>query len=484
MSETMARRKVAAEPSASALSALQAAAGSDGWTDEADICAAATHDWRGHAQGHTPIVLQPRSVEAVQRIVRAAVDHRIGLTPQGGNTGLVAGGIAAGPPSVILSLTRLNRIRSIDPDDFSLVAEAGCILADVQAAAQDVDRMFPLALGAQGTARIGGLISTNAGGVNVLRYGTVRALVLGLEAVLPDGALFQGLSPLRKDNTGYDVKQLLIGAEGTLGVITAATLKLFPAPKASATAWATLADPEHAVRLLGQLKTALSDQVSAFELMPRAGVDLVIARIPNTRDPLPSAAPWRVLIEATSPRADEPLTERLEAALAAALEAGLALDAVVAASSAQANAIWKLRETLPEAEKQTGLGLHHDVSVPIARMPAFLKEATAACLAAVPGASVMAFGHLGDGNIHFNLRQPPDLDGKSWRAEWGEAAARLVYDLVKHYDGSISAEHGVGLAKKAEFLRLVDPGKLSVIRAVKQALDPHGVMNPGVILDS
>ena len=341
--------------------------------------------------------------------------------------------------------------------------------------------MFPLSLGAKGSATVGGLVSTNAGGVQVLRYGTMRALTLGIEAVLPDGSVLNQLSALRKDNTGYDIKQLLIGAEGTLGFVTAAALKLVPRPMSVATAFVGLASPAQALALLARLRAATGDAIDSFELMPRDGLDLVFAHIPDTRDPLAGKHAWYVLIEATSARAGDPLGDALEAAVGAALEAGEAADAVIAASEAQRAALWKLRETLPEAERVDGASVKHDVSVPVALMPAFIAEATPAIERGWPGARVLAFGHLGDGNVHFNARPPQGVSYEAFR-DHGPAITRLVNDITVAHGGSISAEHGIGTLKREELARLGDPAKLAAMRAVKAALDPLGIMNPGKLL--
>ena len=467
---------------ADALAALKAAAGPRGWSDDAEMIAPRLVDWRGRRQGGASLLLMPDSVAALGEIVRIAGFYRIGLVPQGGQTGLVLGGLPeAGANAVLVSLHRMNRIRSVDPYDDSLVAEAGVTLAEVHAAAEGVDRLFPLSLGAKGSAQIGGLISTNAGGVQVLRYGTMRALVLGLEAVLPDGTRLDQLSALRKDNSGYDIKQLLIGAEGTLGFVTAAALKLVPRPRTVATAFIGLSGPGAALKLLARLRTATGDQISSFELMPRVGLELVLAHIPDTRDPLERPHDWQILVEASSARADDALTDALESTLAAAIDAGEAADAVVARSDAQAEALWKLRETLPEAERIDGPAVKHDVAVPVGRMPTFIERATAVVEARWPGTRVLAFGHLGDGNVHFNVRAPEDADRAAFLA-LAPAISACVHDMVTAHGGSISAEHGIGALKRDELARLGDPGKLLAMRAVKAALDPLGIMNPGKLL--
>lgn len=465
-----------------ALGAMKAAVGPAGWTDDPARLAPHLVDWRGRKHGAAALMISPASTGELAAVVRAAAAGRVGLVPQGGNTSLCGASVPEPEgDAVLVSLARMRRIRSVDAQDHSLVAEAGVTLVEVQAAADEADRMFPLSLGAKGSATVGGLVSTNAGGVQVLRYGTMRALTLGIEAVLPDGSVLDQLSALRKDNTGYDIKQLLIGAEGTLGFVTAAALKLVPRPLSVATAFVGLASPAQALALLGRLRAATGDAIDSFELMPRDGLDLVFAHIPDTRDPLAGRHGWYVLIEATSARADDPLGDALETAIGAAIEAGDAADAVIASSETQRAALWKLRETLPEAERVDGASVKHDVSVPVARMPAFIAEATPAIERGWPGARVLAFGHLGDGNVHFNARPPQGVSYEAFR-ESGPAITRLVNDITVAHGGSISAEHGIGTLKREELARLGDPAKLAAMRAVKAAIDPLGIMNPGKVL--
>ncbi|MFC3713365.1 FAD-binding oxidoreductase [Sphingoaurantiacus capsulatus] len=465
-----------------AFQAMKDAAGPGGWIDDPALLEPHLNDWRGRKRGRAELLLRPATTDQLAAIVRLAAQHRIGLVPQGGNTSLCGASVPEPEGgAVIVSTTRMRRVRQVDAADHSLVVEAGVTLSEVHAAAEAADRMFPLSLGAKGTATVGGLISTNAGGVQVLRYGTMRALTLGIEAVLPDGSVLDQLSALRKDNTGYDVKQLLIGAEGTLGFVTAAALKLVARPRAVATALAGLASPAAALALLDRLRGAVGDQVDSFELMPRTGFDLVFAQMPEVRDPFGAAHPWYALVELTSPRDGDPLAEALESALAAAIEAGDVADAVFAASETQRAALWALREGIPPAERAEGPSVKHDVSVPVARMPAFIAEATPAIERGWPGARVLAFGHLGDGNVHFNARPPLGVDYEVFR-ENGPAITRLVNDITVAHGGSISAEHGIGTLKRDELVRLGDPAKLSAMRAIKVALDPLGIMNPGKLL--
>ena len=461
---------------------IKAAVGPRGWSDDPARLATHLTDWRGGKTGVAALMLMPDSTAALAAVVRIAAAHRVALVPQGGNTSLCGASVPeADGGAVLVSMARMNRIRALSVEEDSLVAEAGVVLQTVHEAADAAGRMFPLSLGAKGSATVGGLISTNAGGVQVLRYGTMRALVLGLEAVLPDGSVLDQLSALRKDNTGYDIKQLLIGAEGTLGFVTAAALKLVPKPATVATAFVGLRSPEAALALLGRLRAASGDRLDSFELMPRVGLELSLAHIPGTRDPLGTPHDWYVLAEATSARANDPLDAALTEALGEAAEAGEIDDAVVAASDAQRAALWVLREELPEAERLDGGSIKHDVSVPVAKMPAFMAEATAMVEASWPGVRVLAFGHLGDGNVHFNARPPAGVAYEDFRKH-GAAITGRVNDMTVAHGGSISAEHGIGTLKRAELQRLGDPAKLTAMRAVKAALDPFGIMNPGKVL--
>lgn len=455
-------------PTAAALAALQVAAGGD-FTTDPDLIAPRLVDWRRRYQGATPLLLLPRDVTRVAAIVQAAGEHRVGLVTQGGNTGLVGGGIPpADGSAVLISLSRMNRIRHVDVAGQLLIAEAGAILADVHAAAAAHGLAFPLSLGAKGSATVGGLAATNAGGVQVLRHGTMRALVAGVEAVLPDGRVLNQLQGLAKDNTGLDIKQLLIGAEGTLGIITAVALKLVPAPAHRAVGWAGVDRPQRALGLLSRLRQLSGGQVESFELIPADGVDLVAQHL-GMAPPLAQRHAWQCLVELAGP---QPLDDVLAQGLADAD------DAVIAQSESQAAALWRRREELPLAERQDGPAVHHDIAVPVSAMPDFAEAAAAAVEAEFPGARVLAFGHLGDGNLHFNVRAPAD-DGVGWIAANREGITARVHGLVAAAGGSISAEHGIGVMKRADLARLGDPVRLSAMRAIKQALDPLGIMNPG-----
>ncbi len=451
-------------------------------TDRAAIAPWET-DWRKRWHGHAPILFQPGSVAEVQAIVAAAAREHVPLVPQGGNSSMVGG---ATPPAdgsaVILSLRRLNRVRSLDADAGLAIAEAGVILSDLHQAAIDAGRRFPLTLGARGSATIGGLVSTNAGGTQVLRWGTMRGLVAGVEAVLPDGSLYEGLSALKKDNRGYDLTQLLIGAEGTLGIVTAATLRLVPAIAARAVAWIGLASPEAALRLLRRFEAA-GDAVESFELLPTESLDAVLTHIPGTRAPLADEHQWHVLIEAVTSDSDAPSpTTFVERVLATAAADGLVDDAVIAASEAQADAFWRIRESISDAERATGPAAQHDISVPIEAMPRFLIEAAQACEARFPGTRASGFGHLGDGNVHFHVRAPAGADRATWLAEEAPGVTRFVDDLVVAAGGSISAEHGIGQMKLTELERLSPPARMAALRAIKRAFDPLGLFNPGKLV--
>jgi FAD/FMN-containing dehydrogenase len=440
-------------------------------------------DWRGIYVGETAAVVRPGSTEEVAAVVKACAESGTAVVPQGGNTGMCMASVPrVGRDEIVLSLTRLNRIRDVDALDNTLTAEAGVVLATIQQAAADVDRLFPLSLGAEGSCTIGGNLSTNAGGVNVLRYGNTRDLVLGLEVVLPDGRIWNGLRSLRKDNTGYDMKHLFVGAEGTLGVITAAVLKLFPRPSASATAWASVPDPEAALKLLALLRQHCGDRINAFELISRACLDLVLRHVPGTRDPLSAPHEWYVLTEVADSQPGEQLRLDLEAALQDALESNLVMDATIAESGAQAQALWRIRESIPEAARgEPGMLYRHDISVAVSAIPAFIREAHPALETRFPGAQLICFGHLGDGNLHYNAFVP-GRNRSDAAAREAHDVTDLIYDLVQRYGGSFSAEHGVGLAKVKELARYKNPVELDLMRTIKATLDPKGVMNPGKVL--
>jgi FAD/FMN-containing dehydrogenase len=439
-------------------------------------------DWRKRYRGAAVAMLSPASAEEVAQIVRLCAEARVPLVPQGGNSSMAGGATPGGDgTSLLLSMRRMNRIRSISAEANTAMCEAGVILADLHDAAAAVSRRFPLTLGAKGSATIGGLVSTNAGGTQVLRFGTMRGLVLGIEAVLPDGSLFAGLAPLKKDNRGYDIRQLLIGAEGTLGIVTAATLKLVNAIGSRSVAWVGLPSPQRALELLRLLENAIGDAVESFELVPGSALELVLAHVAGTRSPLESHHDWHVLIEATAPLMAPSPEKELGRALSAALDLGIAEDAVIAASEAQAGALWRIRDSISEAEQKDGPAAKHDLSVEVEAMPDFMVEAARATEERFPGTRVLAFGHLGDGNVHFNVRAPLGA-GRDWLVEEAPAVTSFVHDLVVAAGGSISAEHGIGQMRLSELARLADPARLGAMRAIKAALDPLGIMNPGKLV--
>jgi FAD/FMN-containing dehydrogenase len=450
-------------------------------TDAADAAPYLT-DHRKLYHGRALAVILPRTTQQISRVLGFCNEHRIGVVPHGGNTGYCGGATPdESGDQIVLSLRRLNHIRSVDPSNYSLVAEAGCILADVQRAADTAERFFPLSLGSEGTCQIGGNLSTNAGGLSVLRYGMMRDLVLGLEVVLADGRVLSSLSALRKDNTGYDIKSIFLGAEGTLGIITAASVKLFPKIRSSATAFVAVPTVRAAVDLLARLREASGDRVSSFELIPRIGVDLTTQHIPGVSDPLQQRYSWYVLTELTSARASDPLDTVMEEALAAALEAGLVLDAALSRSERERLALWKLRETIPEAQRIDGASLKHDISVTITALPDFLEKASRWVENNVPDGKLVVYGHVGDGNLHFNLNQAPGSDSNNFLAR-EPAIKRAIHDLVREFGGSFSAEHGIGRLKVEELEHYASAVEIDLMRAVKQALDPNGVLNPGKVL--
>jgi FAD/FMN-containing dehydrogenase len=440
-------------------------------------------DFRRLYRGATPLVVRPQSTAEVAAVLAICNEARVGVVPQGGNTGYCGGATPSEQGNqIVLALQRMNRVRQIDPANYSMNVEAGCLLADVNAAAESADRLFPLSLGSEGSCQIGGNLSTNAGGLSALKYGVTRELVLGLEVVLPDGRIVDGLTSLRKDNTGYDLRDLFIGAEGTLGVITAASLKLFPRPRTVETAFAAVSNPQAAVDLLSQLRQASGDCVTSFEYLPRIAIDLTTAHIPGVSDPLDGVHDCYVLCELSSPRKESFLRESLEQSLSAGIKDGRVLDAAIAESLAQRASFWKLRESVPEAQRAAGASIKHDVSVPVAALPEFLAEAAAAVARIVPSGRLVAYGHVGDGNLHFNVSQPVNGDPTGFLACTMQIED-TVLGLVQKYRGSISAEHGIGRLKREKLLRYKSDVDLSVMRAIKDALDPRGIMNPGKVLE-
>ncbi len=436
---------------------------------------------RGRWRGAPAPLARPRSTEEVATIVHAAAEARVGLVPYGGGTGLVGGQVMpeGGAVPLLLSLERMDRVRAVHPEENVLIAEAGAILASVQEAARDAGRLFPLSLASEGSARIGGLLATNAGGVNVLRYGNARDLCLGLEAVLPSGETWHGLKRLRKDNTGYDLRNLLVGAEGTLGVITAASLRLSPVPAGTGTALIEVESPAAALRLLSLARDQVGEAVSAFEIMSRTGYDFLAETLPEVRQPFATPPEWSVLVELGLPRGLDP-AEALETLYGEALEAGLVGDGLVARSEAQAASFWEIRERIPEANRKVGALSSHDVSVPLGAVPEFIPEGLAR-IARLGPFRVNCFGHLGDGNLHYNVFPPPG-ETRADHEHRRDEIKRVIHDLTHEMGGSVSAEHGVGRLKVDDLERYQDPAKLAAMRAIKDALDPVGIMNPGAVL--
>ncbi len=468
------------------LDELRSLIGADSVLTQAAEMAPYEVDQRTLYRGSALAVALPRSLEDVARVVGWCRERRIGIVPQGGNTGYCGGATPDGSGrQLLLLLRRLNRIRELDAANFSITVEAGCVLANVQRAAADAGRFFPLSLGSEGSCQIGGNLATNAGGLNVVRYGMARELVLGIEAVLPDGSVLHGLKSLRKDNTGYDLKGLLVGSEGTLGVITAATLKLWPGMRSRATAFVGLSSPQDALELLGLLRARAGERLSSFELLPRIAIELTTRYLDGVTDPLEARWPWYVLCELSS-SAEEALDATLEQALILAAERGWAGDAAFATSERVRTAFWRLREGVPEAQRHAAaFSLKHDIAVPVASVPRFIEEASLWVREHAPEATLVCYGHAGDGNLHFNVNAaepaPGGASALALRAR-EPAIRRAIHDLVASYDGSFSAEHGIGQLKRAELARYANPSALAAMRAIKLALDPQGIMNPGKLL--
>jgi FAD/FMN-containing dehydrogenase len=473
-------------PRASALDALAALLGPKGFTTDAAVMAPWLTDWRGKYHGAAAAMLSPATTEETAAAVRICADNAIAIVPQGGNSGMVAGATPdASGTQILLSTRRMNRIRAIDRKAELAVAEAGVILETFHHAALAEGLRFPLTLGGKGSATIGGLVSTNAGGTQVLRHGTMRALVAGIEAVLPDGSILDNLAPLRKDNRGYDLTQLFCGAEGTLGIVTAACLRLVPAVTARRTAWIGLDSPERARLLLRRLDAAAGSELEGFEIIPHACLDAVLRHIPQTRAPLASRHPWYVLAEFAGDT-DDRLDALLETELGAAIEAKLVDDAAIAKSERESEDFWRLRDSISESQRAEGPALQHDISVPVDRMPEFIADNPRRLALAFPGVRALSFGHLGDGNVHHHV-QPPSrsasgADGAAWLAEHGEAVSRIVYRHVIELGGSISAEHGIGQVKRDLLAELDSPARLAALRGVKAGLDPLGLFNPGKLI--
>ena len=470
------------------LNSMAAIVGPKGFTRTAEDMEPWLTDWRGRYTGKALALISPASTKEVSAIVKIANAHAVSLVPQGGNSGMVGGATPDGNGrSILLSLRRMNHIHSIAPDDQVAICDAGVILQNFHEALDEHGVRFPLTLGGKGSATIGGLVSTNAGGTQVLRHGTMRALVAGLEAVLPDGSIYNGLSALKKDNRGYDLKQLLIGGEGTLGIVTAATLKIVPALVDRCVAWAGVVSPNAAYELFKFLNARENQSLEGFEIVPKSCLDAVLKHIPDTRPPLTNNAPWNILIEIVRDRSAAPdPRELIEALLAEALEKGLISDAAIASNESQAEAFWKIRDSISEAERANGPALQHDISVPVAKMANFISEAGSKIEKAFPGTKVAAFGHMGDGNVHLHVIAPAEVramsGGMQWMSQSSQTISPMVHDLVVAVGGSISAEHGIGQNKRDELQRLSDDARIFTLRAIKSAIDPKNIMNPGKLV--
>lgn len=468
--------------SAALLDDLRTILGAGGCVESEEDKAPFLVDFRDYYRGATPMVARPQTTEELGAVVSRCARDGVAIVPQGGNTGMM--GAAIPSPSgeeLVLSLARMNQVREFDALNYTMTVEAGCVLADLQQYAAQRERLFPLSLAAEGSCQIGGNLATNAGGTAVLRYGNAKEMVLGLEVVLPDGRIWHGLRGLRKDNTGYDLKQLFLGSEGTLGIITAAVLKLFPMPAETCTTMVALSSAEAATRLLAKAREASGDGVTTFEYMHRYCFELAFEYVPGNTDPLEQAHQHYALMELASGRLDGSTQGTVEAVLATGYEEGWVLDAVVAASSEQASRLWRIRESIPEANTKTGACVRHDVSVPVSRVAEFLTTATVLCEKTVPGARVTPFGHMGDGNIHFNIVASPSLSGQQLMARKDDLS-RVVHDLVMEMGGSFSAEHGIGQLKNDELRRYRQPIELELMRSLKATLDPQSLLNPGKIL--
>ena len=465
---------------ADVLARLKEITGPDGWMSDPNVLAPYLSEPRGRFHGDTPLLIQPASTDEVAAIVSECAAHQIPIVPQGGNTGLVGGQIPSPEgDQVIVNLGRMNRIRDIDPVAGTLTAEAGCVLASVQTAARAVDLLFPLSLAAEGSCQIGGNIATNAGGTQVLRYGTARALTLGLEVVLAEGTIWNGLSTLRKDNTGYDLKHMFIGSEGTLGIITAAVLRLFPQPRQTVTAIAGISNIDGAMTLMGRMQAASGERATAFELMSALALDLAIKHIDGVARPLAAQTPWYVLMEFHGGDGDD-LAPAIEVGLGQALDDGDVVDGAIAQNTGQAQAMWKLRESIPPAQTKEGASIKNDVGVPGHRAEEFVDACASAIEPLVPGSRVVAFGHLGDGNLHLNVSQPTGMEPRAFLDQWDQITG-VVHDLAMEFGGTFSAEHGIGRLKRGELARHKSAAALDSMARIKTAFDPQGIFNPGKI---
>jgi len=466
------------------IAALKALLGDKATVTDPALLVPHLEEWRGKFFGETDLMLAPSCTQEAAQAVTYCAKNKLPIVPQGGNTGLVGGSLPglSRYTEILISSKRMNRILQVDTTNLSITAEAGCTVTELQKAAAEHGLLFPLSLASEGSCTVGGIISTNAGGVHVMRYGSTRSLVLGLEAILPSGEVYEGLSSLRKDNTGYALDQLLIGAEGTLGLVTKATFKLYPAEVQTHTLWLAVNSPADAVELLSDARTISGERVSVFEIVPHTGLEFVLSHIPDTRNPLSTKAPWYVLMEIASSAMDPALEKSLESWLSNTLEGGKIIDGAIATNEAQRQDFWRLRESMSEAQKHEGGSIKHDISVPVSSIPSFIEETTAKLEEAFPHCRVTPFGHVGDGNLHFNVMQPKDQDKNDFLANW-ETMNQLVHDQTVKFSGSISAEHGIGSLKKAELARTKPAVELTAMRSIKKALDPHNIMNPNVLFD-
>jgi FAD/FMN-containing dehydrogenase len=456
--------------------------GPGGWLEGDEDTRRYRTDWRSTSEGEALLVARPDSTQTVSKVLSLAREAGIAIVPQGGNTGLVIGSIPTEKvPTIVLTLERMSAVRSLDANNFAMVVEAGCVIQNAQTYAADVDRLFPLSLASEGSSTIGGTLSTNAGGNQTIRFGNAREQVLGLEVVLADGTILDGLNTLRKNNTGYDLKHLFIGAEGTLGIITAAAMRLMPLPRVVETALLAVPDPHAAQLLLGSARELSGDTILAYELMPRIAFELAITHIEGIVDPLDEPSPWYVLMELATSSTIDDMRDKLERIVEHAMEQSWVTDGVVAESTAQRAQLWRPREEQAEAGKRAGKGVGGDVSVPVSRVAEFLDDSRAAILAQFPGTVLNTFGHMGDGNIHYNIRKNPDMDAAVWEQQTG-ALESLLFDVVAQFGGSFSAEHGIGSQKRATLRTYASPEKLNLMRVLKEALDPAGLMNPGKVL--
>ena len=463
------------------LAKLMAIVGAEHVVTDTNEMAPCLVDWRGRYRGAARCIVRPGATAEIAAVVRVCSEANVAMVPQGGNTSHCGASIPdMSGEAVLVSLSRMNRIRAVDVANNTMTVEAGCVLQTIQDAACEVDRLFPLSLAAEGSCQIGGNLSTNAGGVQVLRYGNARELVLGLEVVLPSGEVWNGLRGLRKDNTGYDLKQLFVGAEGTLGIITAAVIKLFPLPRARVTAWLAIESPQVAVQVLNSLQSAFGSALTACELVSDISLGMVLKNIRGAQPPL-SPSPWYLLVELSGPGEDADLRETLEIFLADAFEKGAIADAVLAQNGEQAARLWDLRERISEAQKIEGFSIKHDISVPVSRLGEFIERADAALFAAYPGIRIVTFGHVGDGNLHYNQSKPETSENTAFIAAT-PAVNRIVHDIVHELGGSISAEHGIGQLKRSELQHYKSSVELEMMRAIKRVFDPKGLMNPGKVL--